>query len=158
MIDDRLLLDGLAGRATKPVTDGLANGEVFTTSSWYYRLGRAAFGGSGTGSLSGRLERLDGPTREHVRAALQDLPEDIGLLHARVVVPVVITLRAHRQLNVLTAEALAVAILVDARLLVTVEAPLLRSGAAAPRHRLRGTGVTATASVSWLTAATGPDG
>lgn len=45
----------------------------------------------------------------------------------RVVVPVMFTLRVRRQLKVLAAEALAVALLLPARLLVTTDAPLLRS-------------------------------
>lgn len=38
-------------------------------------------------------------------------------------------LRVRQQLNVLTAEALAVAVLLQARIAVTTEAPLLRAGA-----------------------------
>ncbi len=126
VIDDRLLLDVLAGQPPNEVTTEVGGGGVFTTSSWYYRLGRAVFGGSGSGALSGRLAPLDA---ERVRAELVELPPSVGLLHPRVVVPVMFTLRARRQLNVLAAEALAVALLLPARLLVTTDAPLLRSAA-----------------------------
>jgi hypothetical protein len=40
------------------------------------------------------------------------------------------SLRVRRHLNVLTAEALAVAVLLQARVVVTTDAPLLRTGAA----------------------------
>ena len=129
VIDDRLLLDCLADRIPQPVANELERGEVFTTGAWYYRLGRAAFGGSGAGTLSGRLAYLEATTRQQVGAALQELPDNIGLLHPRVVVPVMFTLRVRRQLNVLTAEALAVAVLLQARIAVTTEAPLLHAGA-----------------------------
>ena len=129
VIDDRLLLDVLAGRAPTLVAEQLRNGEVFTTSSWYYRLGRAAFSGSGTGALSGPVSSFDPDVRERVLGALQDLPDDVGLLHPRVVVPVMFALRVRRQLNVLSADALAVALLVGGGVLVTTDAPMLQAGA-----------------------------
>ncbi len=129
VIDDRLLLDVLAGRAPAIVSTELRSGGVFTTSAWYYRLGRAAFSGSGEGALSGPLTSLGVDVRQRVLAALQELPDTVGLLHARLVVPVMLALRVRRQLNVLNAEALAVATLVDGRLLVTTDAPVLRAGA-----------------------------
>lgn len=129
VIDDRLLLDVLAGRAPASVATQLRSGGVFTTSAWYYRLGRAAFAGSGQGALSGPLTSLEPNVRQEVVAALQALPEGIGLLHPRVVVPVMLALRVRRQLNVLSAEALAVAMLVEGELLVTIDAPVLRAGA-----------------------------
>jgi hypothetical protein len=102
---------------------------VFTTSSWYYRLGRAAYAGSGVGVLSGPLASLDADIRRRVPEALQDLPEHVGLLHPRVVVPVMMALRVRRQLNVLSADGLAVAVLVGGGLLVTTDAPALHAGA-----------------------------
>jgi len=129
VVDDRLLLDVLAGQPQASVSAELTTGGLFTTSAWYYRLGRAAFSGSGSGSLSGRLTAFDLAVRERVRSVLQDLPDEIGLLHPRVVVPVMFALRVRRQLNVLSAEALAVAMLVRGRLMVTADAPLLRSAA-----------------------------
>ncbi len=102
---------------------------MFTTSSWYYRLGRAALSGSGTGALSGPFMSFDEDVRRRVAGALQDLPDDIGLLHPRVVVPVMFAIRVRSQLNVLSADALSVAILVGAGLLVTTDAPMLRAGA-----------------------------
>jgi len=129
VIDDRLLLDVLAGRQPTEIAADLIGGGVFTTSAWYYRLGRATFGGSGSGALSGRLAASRSAAVERVRAALVHLPESIGLLHPRVVVPVMFTLRVERRLNLLGAEALAVALLLPARLLVTTDSPLLRAAA-----------------------------
>ena len=130
VVDDRILLDVLARRTSVPLARELRSGGLFTTSSWYYRLGRAVFAGSGTGALSGPFASFEAEARDRVSAALLDLPDDVGLLHPRVVVPVMLALRVRRQLNVLTAEALGVASLVRGSLLVTTDAALLRSGAA----------------------------
>jgi hypothetical protein len=129
VIDDRLLLEILAGTAPSPVTDELTDGGVFTTSCWYWRLGRAATAGSGTGSLSGRLSALAPDDQDRVLWALQELPDEIGPLTSRTVVPVMLALRVRRPLNMLNAEAIAVALLAQASVLVTADAPLLRSGA-----------------------------
>jgi hypothetical protein len=129
VIDDRLLLDVLSGKAPPPLARELSSGEVFTTSLWCYRLGRAAYAGSGVGILSGPLASLDGDLRHQVLEALQDLPEHVGLLHPRVVIPVMMALQVRRQLNVLSAESLSVAVLVSGRLMVTSDSPVLHAGA-----------------------------
>jgi hypothetical protein len=58
VVDDRLLLDVLAGAATLPLVRELEAGGLYTTSCAYYRLGRAVTAGSGKGPLSGRLQAL----------------------------------------------------------------------------------------------------
>jgi hypothetical protein len=115
VIDDRLLLEVLARAAPAAVTDELSDGAVFTTSCWYWRLGRAVTVGSGTGSLSGRLAALAAEDQDRVLWALQELPDRIGLLTSRTVVPVMLALRVRRPLNMLNAEALAVALLAQPR-------------------------------------------
>lgn len=130
VIDDQLLLAVLSDTASADMTATVANGEVFTTGSWYYRLGRAVTAGTGTGSLSGRFQALEDSVRQRVRASLEDLPDEIGLLSLRNVVPVMQALTVTRPLNFLNAEALGAALLLDGSLVVTVDAPLLRSGAA----------------------------
>jgi hypothetical protein len=111
------------------MTAAVANGEVFTTGSWYYRLGRAVTAGTGTGALSGRFQALDDSVRQRVLASLEDLPDQIGLLSLRVVVPVMQALPVTRPLNFLNAEALGAALLLDASIAVTADAPVLRAGA-----------------------------
>ena len=127
VIDDQLLLAVLSDTSPGDIAAAVAAGEVFTTGSWYYRLGRAVT--AGTGSLSGRFQALDGSVREQVLASLEFLPDQIGLLSLRVVVPVMQVLAVTRPLNFLNAEALGAALLLDASLAVTVDAPLLRRGA-----------------------------
>lgn len=130
VIDDQTLLAVLSGSAPADIDISLAHGEVFTTGSWYYRLGRAITAGSGTGSLSGRFQSLGEPGRERVLAALATLPEEIGLMSLRVLVPVMQAIAVSRPLNFLNAEALGAALLLNAALVVTTDAPLLRAGAA----------------------------
>ena len=129
VIDDQLLLALLSDTAPGDMTAAVTNGEVFTTGSWYYRLGRAVTAGTGTGALSGRFQALDDSVRQHVLASLEDLPDQIGLLSLRVVVPVMQALAVTRPVNFLNAEALGAALLLDASIAVTVDAPLLRAGA-----------------------------
>ena len=57
VIDDQLLLAVLSDTAPDDITAAVARGEVFTTGSWYYRLGRAVSTGTGAGALSGRFKR-----------------------------------------------------------------------------------------------------
>ncbi len=129
LIDDQLLLVALSDTAPAEINTAIARGEVFTTGSWYYRLSRAVTAGSGAGALSSRFQALDEAVRLGVLASLGELPEEIGLLSLRVVVPVMQALAVTRPLNFLNAEALAAALLLDAAIAVTVDAPLLRSGA-----------------------------
>jgi hypothetical protein len=85
--------------------------------------------GEGTGHLSRRLETLDPDASDRFRSALEALPEEVGLLRFRTVVPVMQALRVRRPLNMLNAEALAAAVILDASLIVSVDSQLLRSRA-----------------------------
>lgn len=52
----------------------------------------------------------------------------VGLLSLRILVPVMQALAVSRSLNFLNAEALSAALILDASIAVTVDAPLLRAG------------------------------
>lgn len=130
LVDDRLLLDLLSDSADAELSTALAAGEVFTTGSWYYRLARAVSAGSGTGSLSGAFGALGEIERRRVLASLDELPEEVGLLSLRVVVPVIQALPLSGRLNFLSAEAIGAAVLLGATISVTVDTPLLRRAAA----------------------------
>lgn len=131
VVDDHLLLELLAGDESLGL--GPAASEIYTIGSWYYRLARAVLSGTGRGSLSGRLAAMDEPTQQRVVESLLRLPDRVGLLSHRTVVPVMATLRAARPANLLTAEALAVALVVGGDLRVAVDADLLRENAVALR-------------------------
>jgi hypothetical protein len=129
VVDDVLLLDVLADRADTWLAEELASNGLYTTGAWYYRLGRAVAHGTGVGALSSRLAALGPGRREAVLSLLGDLPDNVGLISARASVPVMIALRVRRPVNVLAAEALAVALLADAAIAVTTDTPLLHAAA-----------------------------
>lgn len=77
--------------------------------------------------MSAYLTSLGEEERLSVLAAVDNLPEGIGVLSLRRLVPVMAAIPG--QLNLLTAEALASAVVLDASLAVTTDSALL-SGAA----------------------------
>jgi hypothetical protein len=131
VVDDALLLAVLAERIPASVpslVDAAANGEVFTTGSWYWRLSRAVSRPS-PGALSSALAGLPEDEQRRARSALEALPEEIGLLSFRRLVPVMAALPG--QLNLLTAEAVAAASVLGASLVVSTDSPLLNAAAQA---------------------------
>lgn len=131
MVDDDNLLLILAERAGAEVAEALGVGEVFTTGSWYWRLARAIRDPHSAGVLTRAFSALTTEKQESVRQSLADLPDHIGLYGARELVPVMTSLRTPRRLNLLTAEALATALLLDATITVTTEAELLTESCSA---------------------------
>lgn len=129
VLDDRLLFDVLAGMAPLPWHRELEARGLYTTGCAYYRFGRAVTAGSGSGSLSRLLGGLGPEVRDRVLPALGDLPPNVGLLHHRVTVPVMLELRVRRPLNMINAETLAVAVVIGGSVAVTTDRPLLRAGA-----------------------------
>jgi len=130
VIDDALLLAVLADHQADRV-DALgvaaSGGELFTTGSWYWRLA-GALARPGTGALSRALAAMSEQERRNVEATLGDLPAGIGLLSLRRLVPVMRVLPG--QLNLLTAEAVAAAVVLGAGIVVSTQSPLLSRAAA----------------------------
>lgn len=125
VVDDVLLLSVLAGGATGEVGDAGRRGDLFTTGSWYYRLARAAYDWTFGGALSSAIDALPTDQRAQVVVALDALPQEIGLLDLRRLVPIMRRLPG-RRLNFLTAEAVAAALALGAGVRVTTDSPLLR--------------------------------
>lgn len=134
IIDDALLLDVLAGTAAPALTEARNRRQLATTSSWYWRAARAVAGG-GRGALSRRIATLPETAREAVRAGMDDLPSEIGLIGFRRLVPIMAHLP--RPSNLLTAEAVAVALLLDADIFVCTTSDLLEGVAAAAGAAVR---------------------
>jgi len=132
VVDDALLFAVISGRSddvTAPYLAAAGRNELFTTSSWYWRLSRAVAHGE-RGALSRPFQALSETDRRRVALALADLPSGIGMLNLRNLVPVMAALPG--QLNFLTAEAVAAAVMLDAGIAVTTDSdPLVRSAAAA---------------------------
>jgi hypothetical protein len=126
VIDDHLLIDVLTETTTGWLREQVEQSVIYTTGSWYYRLANAAHRGSGHGSLSRRLAELPAELRGE---RIDRLPDWIGLFGPRLLVPVMAAIETRRRPNVLTAEALAVAVVTDSQVVVSTDSPLLREGA-----------------------------
>ena len=129
VVDDHLLLDLLTDTPSEWLRSESTRSAVYTTGSWYYRVAHAATRGTGTGTLSSRVAALGSDQQLQVLTWLGHLPDWIGLLGPRLLVPVMANLATRRQPNLLAAEALALALVVDGAIAVAVDSPLLRSGA-----------------------------
>jgi hypothetical protein len=130
VVDDAVLLAVLAEIAADDVQTAAADGDVFTTGSWYWRLARALHDGASTGALSRALGDLTAPQQVRVVASVERLPEHVGLLSLRDLVPVMTALDVGRRLNLLTAEAIAAALVLDATVVVTTDSALLTESCA----------------------------
>jgi hypothetical protein len=127
VVDDALLLTVLAGGAGVEIESAVSRGELHTTGSWYYRLGRAVHDPRQGGVLSNAMATLPSDRRASVLAGLESLPPQIGLISLRHLVPVMARLPLSRRVNFLTAEAVAAARMLGASIKVSVESPLLQS-------------------------------
>ena len=126
IVDDHLLAMTIARAAPEDILTAVRNGELFTTVSWYYRLGRAALNPDTHGALSRQLEEMSPAHQAVVFNAIDVLPVDIGLISLRHLVPVMSELDSSGfRLNVLAAEAAAAALVTHARIVVSTDAPLL---------------------------------
>jgi hypothetical protein len=115
ILDDRLLIEEiLVGLKLKS--------NVHTTSYWFYRACRAAVAGAG-GHLSGPFLGLDEHRQASAIRSLLSLPDTISLPESRTTVPVMAELsERHPRLNLLNLEAVAAGLLLDATILLSVEA------------------------------------
>jgi hypothetical protein len=131
LIDDRLLLDHLLGVSTKELRQAVRNRSVFTTGFWYYRLCHAVRSNTVTGALSGPFERAERRVQEMAAVALVKLPETIGLLSLREIAPTMAEGVERHRLNVMSLEALASAMNLNAEIALAVgsENPLLITAA-----------------------------
>lgn len=129
VIDGVVLLDVIAGLSENDILAALQGNDLFTTGCWYYRLSRAVHSDHVGGSLSLQLAGLDVDRQVRVVAELDRLLHSIGRLSLRDLVPVMRALRVSRPLNLLNAEALAAALVLDAELVVSTDGPLLRTAA-----------------------------
>ncbi len=124
LVDDQLLSVVLRG-------DGLPNQlgsepTIATTGYWYVRLCQAVLGvADRTGTLSGPFMALPTGRRQEALAAVLELPEEIGLVSLRDLGPVIGDLRARHQLNILSVEALAAALYLNATVALSVSSPRL---------------------------------
>ncbi len=125
IVDDQLLLSILAGQESDSLLSARSNG-VATTMCWFYRLSRAIAAGGATGALSRRFSALSAPHQAEVISLVDELPAHIITLDLRTVVPVMSALSSVAMANVLTTEAVATALVLDADIAVSVRSDLLQ--------------------------------
>lgn len=103
---------------------------MFTTGHWYLCLCQAVVRGAG-GALSRPILTLPAPQREAALRAVLELPEDIEMMSWREVAPMMASQLdgPGRGLNLLSREALAVASLLQAEVIMAIgnENHLLRA-------------------------------
>ncbi len=115
ILDDRLLIEELLVGID-------AKGERHTTTYWHYRACRAAVSGAG-GHLSGPFLGLDDQRQATAIRSLLLLPDTIGLPEPRATVPVMAELsERHPRLNLLNLEAAAAGLVLNATMLLSIEA------------------------------------
>jgi hypothetical protein len=116
VLDDRLLIEELL------VGIGRTGVQLHTTTYWYYRACRAAVVGAG-GHLSGPFRELRSREQERAIVAMLQLPEDIGLVDTRQLVPLMVDIAGrHPKLNRLNLEAVAAARALSATIWLSPEA------------------------------------
>lgn len=113
VIDDQTLSGLLRGEIDRPAE------RVFTTGHWYLRLCQAVVRGTG-GALSRPLLSLPPPRRQVAMRAVLELPGDVELMSWRHVAPMMASQLdgPGRKLNLLSREALAVAMLLQAHVVM----------------------------------------
>lgn len=115
VLDDHLLRDWMA-RRDQPLTDAVAGDSVATTNLWYARLCKSA-ARAGAGALLAGWRAED---RRALIAGLVALPDDVVVVPMRGLAWRMGELVAdHRGLSTVGAEAVAAALSVSARLLVS---------------------------------------
>ena len=122
LIDDQLL--GAVLRHETPRS--IRSASLHTTGCWYFRLCQAVLGGeSRTGTLSSRFQDLSPTMLDRAVAALVELPTGIGLLSFRELAPAMADVRRRHSLDLLSAEVVAAAKQLDARVFLSVASPAL---------------------------------
>ncbi len=127
LIDDRVLSALLQGGAP-PDPDQ----PVYTTGCWYVRLCQTALSSTVSGTLSSSFAELPPKLVPRALHSLLELPEEIGLVSLRTLAPLIGRLRSrHRQLNLLSIEALAAALHLNAQVYLLTPSPPLQDALAA---------------------------
>ena len=127
LVDDRVLSALLQGGAPPQPEQ-----PVYTTGCWYVRLCQAALSSTVSGTLSSSFAELPPKLVPRALHSLLELPEEIGLVSLRTLAPLIGRLRSrHRQLNLLSIEALAAALHLNAQVYLLTPSPPLQDALAA---------------------------
>ncbi len=124
VVDDRLLFEIISGTETTELARRAAGG-VASTFSWYYRLSRAISSGRVDGSLTREFAALSDDRRIYVHGLLEDLPDTIEMVQPRDLVPSMSAVATLTSVNFLTAEAIAVSLILEAPVVVSTRSQLM---------------------------------
>lgn len=130
VIDDKLILEALSGRSL------VVDGPLATTNCWWWRMSVALRRRTG-GALSGPALTLSPVEFDALLRTIDHLPEQLMIPDLRETLPLAADLAAEHQLNLMSAEALAVAATIDADLVVATDNPSLARAAASIRVSYR---------------------
>lgn len=119
VVDDRLVLDHVLGR---PVPTSLP---LMTTFTWWWRLG-TALRRMGGGRLSGPAAALPEEERRLLVEVVDRLPRQVDIPDPRELVGLAADLHHRFSLQLLAAEAAAMALVTGAEILVATDVPNLR--------------------------------
>lgn len=124
LIDDQALSAVLRSATPR----ALRRRPLATTGYWYVRLCQAALIATDRpGVLAMPFAALTAPRRERALRALVELPDEIELPSLRRLGPTVGRLRLRHALNVLSSEALAAAITLEAETFLSAPSPKLEA-------------------------------
>jgi hypothetical protein len=134
LIDDQILSQVLRKRTPRI----LASKTLYTTGYWYVRLCQAVLTAQDRmGVLSRPFAELPSPLRDRAIKTVLELPDEIGVISLRELGPSIASLRNDHQLNILTIEALAAAIHLDAHVYISAPSPLLESALSRQRIKVK---------------------
>ncbi len=126
LVDDRILSELLQGGSPPRPEE-----PIYTTGCWYVRLCQAALSPGVSGTLSSSFGNLPPKLLAGALQALLELPDEIGLVSLRTLAPLMGRLRRrHRRLNLLSSEALAAALHLDADVYLLTPSPPLEEALA----------------------------
>ena len=140
VVDDQHLF-ALITETESAELSAIAAGGVATTGAWFYRLSRAVHLGDGLGILSRGFAELSDGAGELVLARLSELPSSIQIIPQRRLVPAMVAIGGIRTANILTLEAVATAVLLNAPIFVSTQSTLLSEVAVALHVDIRVAGV-----------------
>jgi hypothetical protein len=127
LVDDQRLSAILRGYSPPDPSSAVA-----TTGCWYLRLCQAVLDADErTGALSRPFAVLPPAERASALRTVLDLPADITLVSLRDLAPLMAELRRRHPLNLLSLEALAAAVHLDADVVLSTASPRLQVALAA---------------------------
>jgi hypothetical protein len=130
VVDDLTFLAVLSGQASRTLLTAAESGDLLTTGSWYYRLHRAVNDPRSSGIFTRIVAALSPERRAELLDLLDDPPPQITIPGPRLVVPIMGALRLDPRPNLLTAEAVAVALISGSSIRVATQSPLLARASA----------------------------